>query len=155
MATPFSDYAALLARFANPTGSAEADYTPLERANVPLLGFLGPQRTPATPGNPVGGFATWLNAGMGHKGREWLVPLLTPNQDLQDVQALVQGARLTPEQEQRIYDRAWQFAQQHEAQNPGTFAQYPTSIEATAAALGPSKNLLYRSPPVPPAYPGR
>jgi hypothetical protein len=151
----FSQLLDRLSAMAAPTGSAERSYLPLHQATMPLLGFLGPQQTPATPDNPYGGFATWLNTSMGHRGQEWLVPLLTPNQDHQDVKALLSGVELTPEQDQRIYSRAWQFARQYETENPGTFAKYPTSIEATAAALGPSKNLLYRFPPVAIQYPGR
>jgi hypothetical protein len=151
----FSHLVALLGHFASPQGSAEQYYTPLHQATMPLQGFLGPQQTASSPGDPQAGFATWLNTGIGHQGREWLVPLLTPNQHPDDVKALLSGERLSQEQDERVATRAWEFARQYEGTNPGTFAKYPTSIEATAAALGPSKNLFYRFPPVPERYPGR
>ena len=148
----FTSYADLLKWAAAPTGSTSANvpgYLPLYQANMPLTGFLGPQRTPG------GGFATWLNMGANLDGLEWLIPLLTPNQAPSDIQALTQGQSMDPAHRRQVEDLAVQFARQYEQQNPGTFAKYPTSIEADVEAMDPIKNLFYRSPPVPPAYPGR
>lgn len=151
----FSDLLTLLSQFAEPTGNAAQDFLPLEYATMPFLGFRDPQRMPASPEWPYSSVATWMNTGIGHQGREWLVPLLTPNQDRDDVRTLLEGRRLEKDQEERMYQRAWDFAQKYERAHPGTFAKYPTSIEAQAAAMGASKNLMYKFPPVPPSYPGR
>jgi hypothetical protein len=123
----------------------------LHQAKVPLTGFLGPQRTKR------GGAATVMNIGVNLGGQEWVIPQLTPNQDPEDLLALLSEAELTPEQEQRITDRAIEFALEEERRNPGTFAKYNSVLGAEAAARGESAGKGHVAPlPAPrPQYPGR
>ena len=147
-----------------PALTPEQTPLPLHQATMPLQGFLGPKTPPATPDNRYGGFATWMNlTGGPPAGLNWLFPSLTPNQDPEDVRGMLRDdpalRRGHPMEDQartrQIADLAAQFAQQMERSTPGTFAKYPTSVEALAAALGASKNLFYRQPATQPQYPGR
>ena len=125
---------------------------PLYQASMPLTGFLGPQL------NNRGGFSTWLNESSNINGMEWLYPLLTPNQSSPDVHALVNNQEISPEHMQLISQLARFFAMQQEQKQPGTFAQYPTVIEALAAALSPGSKDMFAQPvewPQPSMYPGR
>ena len=125
---------------------------PLQEAKEPLTGFLGPQRTAS--GHP----ATWIHSSMNVGGLEWLIPLLTPNQTTEILRALLSDKPLTQAQRDEAEDKAYQFAVEKERQEPGTFAKYPTVLEAYVAAMSPSKNLIVRPLPewpTPTPLPGR
>jgi hypothetical protein len=123
----------------------------MHQSKVPLTGFLGPQRTKR------GGAATVMNIGVNIGDQEWIIPQLTPNQDPEDLLALLSEEELTPEQEQRITDRAIEFAMEEERRRPGTFARYNSVLGATAAAGSESsgKGHIPTMAPVRPQYPGR
>lgn len=127
-----------------------AETRPLYQSRVPLTGYLGVQRTPR-------GSATVMNIGVNIDGQEWLIPQLTPNQDPEDLFALLTGKSLTPEQERRITDRAIEFAMQEERRQPGTFPKYNSILDLEADARGESagKGMIPALPEPPPALPGR
>lgn len=124
---------------------------PIHESSVPLTGFLGPQRTKR------GGAATVMNIGVNIGGREWIIPQLTPNQDPADILALLSEEDLSPAQQQRITDRAIEFAMEYERDHPGTFAHYNSVLDAETAARGESAGKGHVAPlPEPrPQYPGR
>lgn len=122
----------------------------MHQSKVPLTGFLGPQRTKR-------GSATVMNIGVNLGGQEWVIPQLTPNQEPEDLLALLSEEPLTPEQERRITERAIAFAMEEERRRPGTFAKYNSVLGAEAAAGGESagKGHVPSLPAPQPQYPGR
>lgn len=123
----------------------------LHQAGVPLSGFLGPQRTRR------GNLATVMNITVNLGGQEWVIPQLTPNQDWDDILALLTEQELSEEQEARITDRAIAFALAEEERRPGTFPRYDSVLEAEAASAGESagKAVPMPEPFVRARYPGR